>query len=567
MPHTVPASRSRALITVPRSAPRRGVLATCVRAVFAILTLPVRLPVLAIVALARGVAAVGKGLGRGALSLGAGAGKGIVALLLLPVRAVVLLARGVGFILRIPLVGLRLLGRGGVGAARGLAWLGARAGRGLVAILLLPVRILALLARLLARGLMLALRLPFVSLRLLGRGGVGAARGVAFLGTAIAVPAAALAWGVVRYFAAGVTAVVRGVAKALAFLGRMIARGVAVLGRGVFATLVSIAFGTFTCVRGTVRLALRIALLPSLAARILAVALARGVRNGATLLVEALGTVIAGLAALIGAAVALVRLAGRGISGVAKPALAVLATREPQHAAFLPLATLAVLGGAEIVGKGAFPFATLGLLIVAAFAALALMSRPVNMFAVLLAWGLAVTAGWRAERVSLDTPAWLDALVCLCSLAALRSAYVAARTFMRESPAAPRATEQVVAHRRASRAIGMVLAAQCIAFTFWSATDGSFSGAPLFGELLLIGAGLALAWVVRSGQYVRTAQVVLTLGAVVALVVALAAQFSAFGAGQLFTAASLGAGLLVLLVAAALTVVVHTRAIDTDHAA
>jgi len=609
---TFPASRSRALIAVPRPAPRRGMLGTCARVAITVLALPL----LAVLALARGVALIGKGLGRGlgrgtvavvtglarlvaapfvlgarlaagiARLLGAaigglarggrwlsiGAGKGIMALLLLPVKAVVLLARGIGFVLRIPLVALRLLGRGLVGVARGLAWLGARAGRGIVAILLLPVRILALLARLvvvlarlLARGLVLALKLPFVSLRLLGRGGLRAASGLAFLGAAITVPAAALAWGVVRYLAAGISATVRGVAKALAFSGRLVGRGIALVGRGTFATVASIAIGIFACVRGTVRLALRIAFLLFLATRIVAVGLARGVRNGAALFADAASTVGAGLVEVVRAAIALVRLAGRGISLAARSVGAALSTREPQHAALLPLGTLAALGIAEIMGLGGFPFATLGLLVVGAFACLALLSRPVNIVAVLLAWGLAVTAGWRAERISLDTPVWFDALVYLSALAALRSAYVAARAFLRESPATQRDAEQERAHRRASRAIGMVLAAQCVVFTFWSAADGGFAGAPLFGELLLVGAGIALAWVVRTGQYVRAAQAMLTLGAIATLVLTVAAQFSAFGAGQLVTAASLGSALLLLLVAAALIVVVHTRMVDTDR--
>ncbi len=619
---TLPALRSSALIAVARPSPRRGVFATCARAAFAILALPVRLPILAVVALARGVAwtvagtgravaAVAKGLGRGvgllstglvrlvaapfvlgarllggiarllgaavggtargAVRLGSGAGKGIVALLLLPVRLAVLLARGVAFLLRVPLLALRLLGRGGLCAARGLGWLGARAGRGSLVTLMLPVRALALLARLvvvlgrlLGRGLVLALRLPFVLLRLLGRGSFRAVRGIASLGAAITVPAAALAWGVVRSLAAGIFATVRGIAKALAFLGRLLARGVAAVGRGALATVVSIATGIFACVRGTLRLALKIVLLPFLAARIVAVAVARHVRNGVVLLADALRTVVAALAEVMRAVVALVRFAGRGIT---KPALAALTTREPQNAAFLPLATLAVLGGAEIVGRGGFPFATVGILVIAAFAALALLSRPVSMPAVLLAWGLAVIVGWRAAGVSLDTPAWLDALVYLSALAALRSAYVAVRTFVRESPSVPRGADQVVAHRRASRAIGLVLVAQCIGFAFWSAAKGSLSSAPVFGELLLVGAGIALTWVVRTGLYVRTAQVALTLGTVGALVLAIATQFSAFGAGQLFSAASLGAGLLLLLVASALTIVIHTRIIDTEHGA
>jgi hypothetical protein len=239
------------------------------------------------------------------------------------------------------------------------------------------------------------------------------------------------------------------------------------------------------------------------------------------------------------------------------------ATREPQRAAYLPHTALAALGGTEMFTPG-FPFATVGLLLVAAFAALALISRPVTMGGVLLAWALAVTCGWRAERVAAESPVWVDALIYLASLAALRSAYVALRSFATDAALAPRAPEQERAHRRASRAIGVALAAQCLAFALWSLGSGA-SGAVVFGELLLVGAGAALAWVVRSGQYVRTAQAVLTAGAFGAIVVAIAAQLSAFAIGQAFTAASVGALLMLALVTTALVVIVHTRQIDSDH--
>ncbi len=579
------APRSRALIAVSKPAPRRGLLATCARVAVATLLLPVRLPVLAILFAARGVAsigsgagravaAVGRGLGRGAAVLGTGVGRLVAAPFVLVAKLVVLLARTLVFVLRVPLVALRLLGRGGVGAARGIAWLGAIAGRGIAALLLLPVRIVvllarlvALLARLVARALVLVLRVPLVVLRLLGRGSVGAARGIAFLGTAIAVPAAALSWGAAKYAGAGIAATVRSIVIVLAFMGRLLLRGLAVLGRETFATIASLAIGTFVCFRATVGLVLRIAFLPFIALRILVVLLARGVRNGAVLLVEAGRMVVAGLAEIARAAVALARLAGIGIRRLAPVVGAALATHQPQYAALLPLGTLGVLGAAEVFGAGGFPFATVGLLIIGSFASLALLSRPVNVLAVLLAWALAVATGWRAERVSFETSVWLDALVYLSAIAAIRSAYVAARAFVREVPSIPRDAVQERAHRRASRAIGIVLAAQCVAFALWSAADGDLSDAPLFGELLLVGAGMALAWVVRSGQYVRTAQAVLSLGAIAALVGVIAAQLGAFAAGRLFTAASLGAGVMLLLVAAALTVVVHTRLIDTEHGA
>jgi hypothetical protein len=233
----------------------------------------------------------------------------------------------------------------------------------------------------------------------------------------------------------------------------------------------------------------------------------------------------------------------------------------------MPLGALAVLFGAELFASGGFPFATLALVTVGACALLAALSGPASMLAVLLAWGLAIAAAWRAESVTAETSAWLDALVYLSSLAALRFAYVTARAFVRETPAMQRAEDQERAHRRASRAIGLVLAVQCLVFALWSGKEGRLHDAPLFGELLLVGAGLALAWVVRTGRYVRTAQAVLTLGALGALVLLIAMQLHAFAAGQFVTVASIGAGLALLLVAGALTVVVHTRLIDVEHGA
>jgi hypothetical protein len=554
------ASRSRALIAVKKPEPKRGLLATCARAILGIVTLPVRLPVLALLFAARclgrlgaGVATAGRGLGRGAALV-------VTAPFVFGARLVAGLAR--------------LLARTLGGTARGIAWLGARAGRGIAFLLLLPVkavvllaRLVALLGRLVARTLVFTLKLQVLAARRLVRGTLSTVRGMALVAIAIGVPAVALSWGAARYLSACLAATVLGLWLAIAFLGRLLGRGIALVGRGVFATLAALAIGIFVCLRMTLRIAFRLAILPFLAVRILAIALARGVRNGAVLLGEAARTIAAGLAVLARATVALVLLAARGIVGLARPVGAALRTREPQYAALLPLSTLAVLGLTEVLGASSFPFATLGLLLIAAFAYLAFLSASVNILAVLLAWALAVTTGWRAERITLETSAWFDALVYLTALAAVRSTYVAARAFVRESPAIPRAAVQERAHRRASRAIGIVLAAQCVAFAFWTAADGRLADAPLYGELLLVGAGLSLAWVVRTGQYVRTAEAVLTLGAIGALVGTIAAQFGAFGAGQIFTAASVGAAALLVLVTAALTIVVHTRLIDTEHGA
>jgi hypothetical protein len=563
--------RARALIAVQVPARRRGILATCARAIVAILLLPVRIPVLAIVGAARGAAWFGAGAGRALVALGRG-------LLRIPVAIARLVAAP--FVIGGRLIaGLaRLLAAAIVGAARGVAWTCRNLGRGIAllvrGVVFLPVRIVVLLARLvalLARGvarvLLFVVRIPWIALRLLGRGCVGVARGAAFVAAAVAVPMGALAWGTVRTVAAGIAATARGIATAVAFLGRLLLAGAVLLGRGIFGTVRALAVGIFVCVRTTARLVLWTALLPFRALRMVAVALARGTRNVAGLLADAAVIVGTGLSELVRAGVALARLGARSVAALARPIGAVVATREPQYAALLPLGMLAVLGGAEFLGPASFPLLTIGLLILAAFACLALLSGPTTILAVILAWTLAVVTGWRAERISLETPAWLDALVYLSALAALRSAYVAARAFVRDAPALPRAAEQERAHRRASRAIGIVLAAQCIAFSVWSASEGRLHDAPLFGELLLVGAGMALAWVVRTGQYVRTAQFVLSIGAIGAIVVAIAAQFHAFAAGRLFTAASFGAGILLLFVAAALTVVVHTRLIDAEHGA
>jgi len=527
------APRSHALIAIPRPAPRRGVIATAVRLLAAVLLLPVRLPVLALMALARGVAGVLSGAGRTLGVVGAGV-----------LRVPVLLAR----LLLLPVVGL----------VRGIAWVGPRAGRGIGVLLLLPVkavvgvaRLVAMLLRGIARGIMFTLRIPFVALRFAGRG-VGA----------VAVPAVALAWGGVRYVAAGIAAVLRGIAAAVAFLGRLAGRGVLALVVGILASLRSLAVGTFVCVRATARAVLWIALLPFLALRLIAVTLARGIASIAVLLAGAARTVAMGLAQLVLGAFAIVRVAARGIALGARSVGTAVGTKEPQRACYLPLATLSALGVLELTGTGGFPFATLGLLLLGTFAALALLPRPTSMVAVLLSWGLAVAAAWRAEIVSASTPAWIDALVYLTSLAAIRSAYVAARGLVRDAPAAWRSAQQERAHRRASRAIGIVLAVQCVVVA--AATQGSISGAPLFGELLLVGVGLALAWVVRTGHYVLLAQIALTIGAAAALVGTIATEFAAFAAGRLFTATSLGAFGLLLIATTALIVVVHTRLLETE---
>jgi hypothetical protein len=508
--------------------------------VVALLMLPVRL----VVVLAKLVALPFIGITRGARWLAPRLGRGVLALLLLPVRIVVLLAK----LVALPVVGI----------ARALAWLAPRAGRGFLALLLLPVRVVILLARLvaiLAKGLgkvaVFTLRIPFVALRLAGRGA-----------SAVAIPALALSWGTVRWLAAGVAAVVRAIAISLAFLGRLALRGVVALLRGGVAGVGSLALGLYACVRLLARAVVWAVLLPLLALRFLVVGLARGVRNLAGLLAGAAVTVATGIAQLVRGVGALLGLLGGGVARAAKPVSATIATREAGRAGLLPLATLAVLGGAELLGPGSFPFATLGLLLLAAFASLALLPKPTGMGAVLLAWALAVAAMWRAESVTDGTTAWMDALVYVATLAALRSAYVAARSFAREAPVAWRDDVQARAHRRAARAIGIVVAAQCVAFAVWSGVQGRFPEATLFAELLLVGAGIALAWVVRSGRYVGVAQAVLSLAALVALVGVIAAQFTAFAAGHLVTPASLGAALGLLLVASALTVVIHTREVN-----
>jgi hypothetical protein len=244
-----------------------------------------------------------------------------------------------------------------------------------------------------------------------------------------------------------------------------------------------------------------------------------------------------------------------------------MATREPRKALLLPLGTLVAVGMAEIIAMGGFPFATCGLMLIGACGLLSVISQPGHVLGVILVWALAIGCAWRAESVGVETPALLDMFIYLAALAAVRAAYVTARAFVRDVPTVPRTPDQERAHLRASRAIAVVLAAQCVAFGFWSAAQGRLLEAPLFGELLLVGAGMALAWVVRSGHYVRTAQVVLTLSALGALVGALAAQFNAFAVGRLVTAASLGAGMLLMLVASALVIVVHTRLIDSEHGA
>jgi hypothetical protein len=240
----------------------------------------------------------------------------------------------------------------------------------------------------------------------------------------------------------------------------------------------------------------------------------------------------------------------------ARAAAAAAATREPNRAAFLPLVVLGGLGVVEMFTPG-FPFATVGLLLLAAFAALALMSRPVTMTGVVLAWALFAACGWRAEAVAGDSPVWLDVLVYLASLAALRSAYVAARGLSADAAQAA-APGQARACRLASRAIGVALIAQCAVLALWSAAN-DVNAAVIFGELLLVGAGVALALAVRSGQYMRTAQTVLTFAALGAVVLLIAAQLSAFAAGQAFTVTSIGAGVLLLLMSAALVIMIHTR--------
>ncbi len=540
-------SRSTALMALPVPEPRRGLVATAVRLLVTVVLLPVRIPILALVTLFRGVARVGCAAGRGLAAAGGG-------------------------LLRVPLLLARLVAMPFVGLAKGVAWLAPRVGRGVAVVAMLPVRLLVGIVRLLvmfvrtiARAAMFILRIPFVALRLLGRGAAGAARGLAFGAAAVAIPVAALAFGAVRALAAGISAVVRGIATAVAFLARLAGRGIAALFVGIFVTLRSLAVGIFVCLRATVLALVWILLLPFRAARIVAVAAARGIRGLVILFADAVRNVAAGLVALACGAVALVRLAGRTALRPLRALGAVLVTREPQRAAFLPLVALALLGGAEMFTPG-FPFATIGLLLLAAFSSLALLSRPVTMGAALLAWAVAVACGWRAERVADESPIWIDALMYLASLAALRSAYVAVRAFATDAALAPRTPEQELAHRRASRAIGIVLVAQCVAFAAWSIAS-DVDASLIFGELLLVGAGAALAWVVRTGQYVRAAQAVLTAGAFAAIVVMIAAQFSAFGAGRLVTPASLGAGLLLALVTGALIVVVHARHIDTDHGA
>lgn len=540
-------SRSTALIALPASEPRRGLVATAVRLLATVVLLPVRLPILALVALGRGVARVGYAAGRGLAATGRG-------------------------LLRIPVLLARLVAMPFVGLAKGVAWVAPRAGRSVAFVAMLPVRLLVGIVRLLvmsvralARVVMFILRIPFVMLRLAARGAVLAARGLAFGAAAVAIPVAALAWGAVRSVAAGVFAVARGIATAVAFLARLVGRGIALLFVGIYVTFRSLAVGIFVCLRAVVLALAWVLLLPFRIARILAVATARGIRGLAILFADAARTVAAGLVALARGTVAGVRLAARTAVRPLRALGAAVATREPQRAAFLPLVALAMLGCAEMFTPG-FPFGTIGLLLLAAFSSLALLSRPVTMGAVLLAWAVAVACGWRAERIADETPYWIDALMYLASLAALRSVYVAVRAFATDAALAPRTEEQALAHRRASRAIGIALAAQCVAFAVWSLAS-DIDASLIFGELLLVGAGVALAWVVRTGQYVRAAQAVLTVGAFAAVVVMIAAQFSAFGAGRLVTPASLGAGLLLALVAGALIIVVHARHIDSDHGA
>ncbi|HEX5136060.1 MAG TPA: hypothetical protein VFY93_03750 [Planctomycetota bacterium] len=567
-------SRSTALIAVSQPPPRRGLIARTVGGIAWLVLLPVRLPVLALVAVAKVAAGACSRLGQ----VLAAAGGGLLRVPILLARLVAMpfvglarggawvaprVGRGVGAVLMLPVTLV-------VALARGLGWVASRAGRGAAIVLLLPVRLVVLLARglwMFAKGIvrasMFILRIPFVVLRLAARGAAGAGRGLAFGVVAVTVPVAALAWGLVRSVAAGIAAVVRGIATAVAFLGRLAGRGIAALLLGILATLKGLAIGVFVCVRATARALVWTILLPFRALAIVAVAAARGTRRLGILFADAVRTVAAGIVALVRGMAAVIGLAIRSIRHAAAAIGDVVGTREPQRASFLPLLGLATLGGLEMLGTAGFPFATVGLLLLAAFASLALLARPIPMGGVLLAWGLAVACGWRAERVGPSSPAWVDALVYLVALAALRSAYVAARAFINDAPVTPRDPNQQRAHGRASGAIGLVLAAQCIAFTLWSAKSGIESAA-LFGELLLVGAGAALAWVVRTGQYMRTAQGVLTLGALGSIVLLIAAQLGAFAKGEVFTAASIGAGLLLALVTGALTVVVHTRLLDAE---
>jgi hypothetical protein len=361
---------------------------------------------------------------------------------------------------------------------------------------------------------------------------------------------------------AAVAATGRGAFAAVAFVASLLGRGVRGLALGAVATVAGLARGMFAVVRGLVLALVWTALLPFRGARLVLVAAARGALGvgraaGASgrAVGQGIASVVRDVAALVGA---VARVIGAGARAIG--------TRRPEWASVLPLATLLALAIGEIATGMGFPFATLGLLVLAGFTSLALLPHPTHVLAVLAAFVVALAAGWRAEHLPESTGLWFDALVYLCSLAAIRSAYVAARSFAREAAVPGRAAEQERAHLRASRAIGAVLAVQCIAFALWN-VDGGFATAQLLGELLLVGGGLLLAWVVRRGKYVGTAQVVLSLGAFASVVALIAAQLSAWASGQFLTATSIGAGVLVLALTAALCVVVHARMTDSDFGA
>jgi hypothetical protein len=545
------------LLPIAASATGRGI-GTLANGLFRLVTMPFVLAARLLLGTARLLAMALSGIGRAGAALAVGLARLAVAPFVLAARLLVGTARLLAIVASgsARLAGWSAVGavRGVVALVRGIAWLVATLVRGLV-------RAVALLAI----GLW---RLVTGSARLVALAGVGSARGVAFLAGSILVPVVALAGGAAKCVVAAAVAIGRGLFRAVAFSVSLLFRGILALGRGVLATLVAIARGVAATALFTGRIVLRVALVPFLLGRILLVAAARGAGMIGRL---ALGTgrvAATGFVELGGDAVALSRFCARGIARGGRAVGAAVATKHPAYGAVAPVATLGLLAVAEGTYGTGFPFATIGLLLLASFVPLALLPRPTGAFGVLLAWLLAVVAVWRAERLGASTAVWFDALVYLCALAAVRSTYVAIRAFFRETPVEGRHEQQERAHRRASRAIALVLAVQCVAYAVWAGVEGRpLADAPFFGLLFLLGGGMVLAWVVRCGRCVRTAELSLSLATLAALVGTIATQLAALGAGQVFNAASLSMGVLLLVLASALTVVVHTRLTDLEYAA
>jgi len=407
------------------------------------------------------------------------------------------------------------------------------------------------------------------------------ARGVVAVAGVVIIPVVGLVTATARWTGASVAACARGIAFAATFTAKLLGRAARATGRGVAATVQAAGRTVVLAGRGSVA-AVRLLLLALVyAVRLLLRATIVVARYAGALLLKGLRSVLRVVAAT-GRAI------GRGLAVVARGAAAggiaaaraggtaagsgarllggTLLTRVPWRAAILPVVPLAALAAAEASTAGLFISpATIGLILLGATACLLLAQRHTRGIAVLCTWLLAVLCIWHVGR-GLEGPLGVRVIGYLIVLAAFRTVYVAARSFIHASRLARRTSEQARAHRRAGLAIALVLAGQYAAYVLWAVYGvRPLPDLCLFGELFLVGAGVLLAWSVRGGRGVRAAQLVLGTATLATLVGAIAAQFAAIGAGLAYSTASVLLGSLMLLLALALMVVVHARLIDLEH--